>query len=722
MKIRRPSRGVGTLLVLALAACGGDSTGPATGSLAVTITGLPGGNSADVRVTGPGGYSRSLAASTTLSGLAPGSYTVTADAVTSGTAVYVGNPPAQTVGVSEGGAPTAAQVTYSVSTSSLVVTISGLPQGTDAAVDVTGPGGYHESLTSSATLAELDAGSYTVTAAGVSAGGSQYTPTPATQQVAVSGDGSGSATVTYAEDGAAGLNYRIDGVYLTQSVQTYAGTVPLIANRDGYLRVFVTASEPNTLSPDVRVRLYQAGNLVSEQTIVRAGPTPLAPQEGTLSSSWNLAVSKTLIQQGLSLRVDVDPANLVAETNESDNNFPASGLPLVPDVRSAAAFQLTLVPVVTTVDGRTGNVTAANKDQFLVTTMKMHPLSSYDAVVGAPLTVDATVPALQSDNGNNSWNTILSQLDTRRTDDAGGRYYLGVVNPSYSGGVAGIGYVGRPTALAWDKLPSASSVAAHEWGHNWGRHHAPCGGAGNPDDNYPYAGGIIGVYGLDLALAALKPTSNHDLMGYCNNEWISDYTYRGVMQFRSSETGLANGLGEAVQPTMVVWGRIEAGQVVLEPAFQAITRPRLPAGAGPYSLEARAGDGSRIFGIRFTPVEVADDRQGARHFSFAVPLAPERAARVVELRLDGEGRSAVVHRSGAEAGRVEVNRAAPGRLALRWDASRTPMVVVRDPRTGQILAFARGGRSEVVTDESELVLSLSNRLQSRETRVRVAPR
>ena len=31
-------------------------------------------------------------------------------------------------------------------------------------------------------------------------------------------------------------------MYLTQSVQTYAGAVPLVKDRDGFLRVFVTAT------------------------------------------------------------------------------------------------------------------------------------------------------------------------------------------------------------------------------------------------------------------------------------------------------------------------------------------------------------------------------------------------------------------------------------------------------------------------------------------------
>jgi hypothetical protein len=716
---RRPTAWVGALVVLLLAACGGDSTGPGTGSLAVTVTGLPGGASAEVTVIGPGGFSRAVTGTQTLSGLTPGSYTVTADEVSAGGDVYAGTPATQSVAVAEGSTPAPAQVAYTVASGDLAVTVSGLPSGAAAVVDVTGPGGFLQSLTASGTLTGLVPGTYTVTASPVNAGEAQYSPSPASQQVAVGAGGTAGAAITYAEAGVAGLNYRIDGVYLTQSVQTYAGTVPLVANRDGYLRVFVTASEANAGSPDVRVRFYSAGALVSEQTIVRTGPTPLAPQEGSLASSWNLAVPRSLIQPNLSLRITVDPANLVPETNESDNDFPSGGLALTPEVRTAAQFRVTLVPIVTSVDGRTGNLTVANRDQYLAAAMKMHPLSTFDATVGGSLTIEAGVPALEADNANNSWNTVLGELYARRVADGSSRYYLGVVNPSYSSGVAGIGYVGFPAALAWDKLPSAASVAAHEWGHNWGRQHAPCGGAGNPDQFYPYAGGTIGVFGLDVAAAVLKPATSHDLMGYCSDEWISDYTYGAVMNFRGGEPAVASAVGQAVQPVLVVWGRIERGRVVLEPAFQATTRPSLPVRDGPYRLEGRAEDGSRIFGLSFSPIEVADDRQGGRHFAFAVPLAPERLARLASIRLEGEGRVADMARSGPEAPRVEVSRAGPGRVALRWDARRAPMVVVRHPRTGQVLSFARGGRAEVATDQSELVLSLSDRLRSRDARVRV---
>jgi sugar lactone lactonase YvrE len=69
-------------LGLGLLGCGSSgSTGPSgTGSLTVTIT-APAGATPSVTVSGPGGYRQSLSATQTLSGLAVGSYTVTAASV-----------------------------------------------------------------------------------------------------------------------------------------------------------------------------------------------------------------------------------------------------------------------------------------------------------------------------------------------------------------------------------------------------------------------------------------------------------------------------------------------------------------------------------------------------------------------------------------------------------------------------------------------------------------
>lgn len=722
-----PKRGwILSLALLALTACGGsDPSGPSTGSLAVSVSGLPGGASAHVLVTGPVGFTRSVDSSETLSDLTPGNYTLTASEVAAGGSLYAANPDSQVVVVSQGTTPASASVTYQVAGGSLAVNISGLPSGNAAGVTVTGPGGYNRAVTASETLTGLAAGTYAVAAQSVSAGCSVYDPSPTSQTAAVSDGGSASADVSYASSSAAGgLNLCIQGMYLTQSVQTFTGGVPLVKDKNGLLRVFVVANQLNAVAPTVRVRFYSGGTLIQTSTISAPSvTTPQAPNEGSLNSSWNLSVPGSLIQPNLSILADVDPSNSIAEANEADNSFPGSGTPAPLDVRTTSTFNVRLVPVRQSANGSVGNVTTANKDQYIAQTLKMHPVSSISSDVRATAYTTTTKSAITADNSNNAWTTILNELNALRVSEGGSLYYYGVVHTSYSSGVAGIGYVGLPTAIGWDNLPSASEVAAHEWGHNWGRQHAPCGGASNPDGNFPYSGGYIGVYGYDVGAGQLKPPStSHDLMGYCDNEWISDYTYTGVLNYRSTHTDVASGISQAMQPCLLVWGRIERGQLVLEPAFQITTRPQLPKTAGAYSVDARAGDGSSIFHLSFSPDAVADDPNGDRQFAFAVPLPEARAAQVSSLQFAGQGRSVSWAPVATAPAQVYVRRGADGRVALSWDAGKSPMILVRDAASGEILSFARGGQAEVWTRRPELALTLSNRIQSREVRVSVPTR
>jgi CARDB len=703
-------------MLLLLAACGGGTTtGPTTGSLVLSVSGLPSAVEADVTVSGPNGFSRQVPETQTLSGLAPGSYTVAAAGVSLGAAQYLPSPPSQTIGIA-GGDPANVSVVYATAGGSLVVNILGLPSGTDAAVTVSGPGGFNRQVTATATLAGLVSGQYTLTALAVSDGSDQYSPAPSSQTVTIGASGSASATVHYSTGGAAGFNLRVDGLYLVQSVQTYARGVPLIRNRDALLRIFVTANQVNAATPTVRVSFYSNGILVDSEIVSTTGlATPLSPDESSLGNSWNLDVDRSLIQPNLSVLVEVDPDNLIAEGNEADNAFPAAGTPLAMDVRSAGAFSVRFIPVITKVDDRKGNVTAANHEQFLDDVMRMYPLESFDAEV-APEYVTSTNLPLLDDNANDAWGEVLSEVNALRTLGST-RYYYGVVNPDYTSGVAGMGYIGGPVAVGWDKANTRGSVAAHEWGHNWGRQHAPCGGVENPDPGYPYAGGEIGVVGYDVVNGNLKPADFHDLMGYCNNDWISDYTYNGVLDYRAEESSLPSALGEAIQPGLLVWGRITNGRAVLEPAFRVTARPRLPQRPGPYRVEGRGARGERIFGLDFAPLEVADDPAGARHFAFVVPLRPEQAVRLASLHLDGAGVRASVAQSPAEPVTVEATRVAGGRVALEWDARKAPMVLVRDPVSGDVLSFARGGSVEVVTARDELALSISDRVRSRDQRV-----
>jgi hypothetical protein len=573
-------------------------------------------------------------------------------------------------------------------------------------VQVSGPAGYSAALSGSATLSGLVPGSYAVAAQPVSAGGTTYHPTPLDQTVGVAAGGTAVAGIAYAAQGGPSLDLTVHGAYLTQATQRYDGSVPLVAGRDAYLRVFALANEANALQPQVRVRLYHGLALVQTYTLTApAASVPLAADESVLSRSWNVPVPGSLVVPGLQLLAEVDPAGAIPEGNESNNQFPLSGSPAAVNVQALPTFALRFVPVLQQVNGMQGNITAGNQENFLADLKKELPVGAYDADIRAPYTTSA--PALQGSNANGAWGTILSEVLALRAADASTRYYYGVVKVTYGSGVAGIGYVGggARTALGWDYLPSGSSIMAHELGHNMGRWHAPCGGPAQPDPGYPYPGGQIGVWGLDLSTLALKAPTLPDLMTYCGPSWVSDYNWSGMVTYRMSGPNNAPEAGAGAG--LLIWGRIGANGIVLEPAFQVPLAGAPRPAPGPHQLELLDPGGRPLSRIGFAAPLVADLPGAERHFAFVVPL-PGTGGTPAGIRVSAGSRSAVRMRGPtAAAVEISVTRPAPGQVELRWDATRHPMVLVRDAG-GRILSFARNGVARVFTSAVDLDLQLSD--------------
>lgn len=707
------------LLALLLPACGGkDATGSSPGSLVVAVPGLPSGSTVEVSVSGPGGSMQGTTAdSVTFEDLDPGSYTVAAVPVTAGGTQYLPGPASQSVTVRPD-ARVHATVRYAPAPGALTITVTGLPGGTAGNVTVSGPGGYDTTLAAGATLAQRAPGAYTVAALPV--GSSPiYDPAPPSQSVSLASGGTAAATVTYAPRPAVGFNLGIANYQVNQAVQTPARTVPLVAGRAGLLRVYVTANQSNTAQPEVRARFYRSGTLIQTVTIPApaAGvPTDTVGSEGALGRTWNALLPASLLQVGTDLLLDVDPGNVVAESDDGDNSWPAGGTATSLGLRAAATLDLRLVPIRRTADNTTGNVTAANAAQFVDQTLRMHPLATVNVDVRATYTYTDTAQVQSSDN-NGVWLRILNQVNALQAAEGGTRNYYGVISVPYSSGVAGYGYVPGRAAVGWDRLPSASGVAAHELGHNFGRSHAPCGGAGSPDPGYPYPGGVTGVWGYDLVAGILKAPTSTDLMGYCGNNWISDYTYAGVLTARGPAPAVQ--VGAAREPSLIVWGRINDGEVILEPAFVATTEPRLPAAAGPNLVTGLDASGRESFRLAFRGTPVADAPGGEEQFAFAVPLRMLRGAPVA-LRLEGRGRRAQIASTGALAAAratgLRAVRQGP-RTTVQWDAAAYPLAVVRDAATGQILSLASGGAVEL-EGAGPVSVTLSDRTASRTERLR----
>ena len=694
--------------------------------LIVTIDGAPASKPPEIRVAGPNGFSQTVAVSTTFDGIDPGYYLVTASELLADQQRFSPTPSTRQVQLVPGLTPTTVQVRYAQTTGNLRFVVNGLPDGVAADVSVTGPAPAATfTVGASRDTVGVTSGAYTVKAKSVTANGASYVPNFASQTITLSPATTAVVTVNYARsDGL--LDLTIDGVTITQAVQTYSGTVPLVAGRDAYIRVFARANQATSATTSVRVKLFMGTTLVNTLTLTNSSPVPMAPDQADLATSWNGIVPGQFIQPGLSYVADVDPANTVVEGKETDNTFPASGTPAALDVRAVPPLKITFVPVIQRyAKTLVGNVSTSNTEDFLGDARRMLPLRDFDVQLHAPYTTSDSLELTSSD-ANSEWLHALAEMDALRVAESSVRHYFGVVKVSYTSGIAGYGYIGGQAVVAWDYMPSGRTVAAHELTHNFGRLHAPCGGVADRDPNFPNSDGSIGVYGYDLSTSTLRLPSSPDLMGYCSNPWISDYNYVGVMNFRGSSSTETSPARAAV-PSLLVWGRVERGQLVLEPAFSVVTRPSLPAEAGPYRIEGTSRDGSRRFSYAFAGEQLADAKDPtARHFAFAIPMDQATQGELTSIRLSGPGASAAVMQASltpagvaAAINAIDATATPSGNVRVQWGTTAARMALIRDGRTGEILSFARGGNAQIRTGAADLEVTLSDGVRSTTRKLRV---
>jgi hypothetical protein len=552
-----------------------------------------------------------------------------------------------------------------------------------------------------------------------------FTGTASTSQVVMSGDRSVNAE--FAEK--PGLNLTIGAVYVTQAIQTPDGSVPLVSAREGLVRIFVLANHPdqaNTPAPKVRVRFYRGGTLVEAETLAASGGSvPISFVESHLSSSWNLRVPADLLTPGLSMLADVDPDGVVAESVETDNAWPLSGQPHPLDIRELPPFVGRLVPVHQSAFGTTGDVSDSTKDSYLDLFRRIYPVGRDDVDVREPYTTAAVTA-----NGETDWLRLIGEMRQLRIDDNSPRYYYGVA-VGRGRETAGLGYIGYPVAVGYDQSDDRGHVFAHELGHNFGRFHAPCGGP--IDEDYPYPSGYIGGWGWDRASGTLVPPSAADVMGYCRPAWVSDYTYRGILGYRENEAVLTVVPAADDRPMLALWGRAGSRGAVIEPAYVVSSGTPIEPRPGPYRLDGVDDEGAVLFSRTFTGEAVSEGLPDERHFSFRIPVSEARVAQLAVLRVTGGGVATELRSASgtAEARALALRRGVeqlrpqsvgPDRVRLRWDHRRFPLVVVKDPQTGAILSFARGGDATVITMRSQLELELSDGVRSTARTMRVEGR
>ena len=323
---------------------------------------------------------------------------------------------------------------------------------------------------------------------------------------------------------------------------------PLIAGRPALVRVYV---EPGSG--------YSARKVSGELRLVSGGK-PLDPvvdakaisgvsKDSDPKSTFNFAVPAEAITAGTTFHVALTAPDGEIVTGESDAQFPRDGAPRALAAKTSVPLKISLVPIKYAADGsnRLPDMSDAQLLKLKNTMLARYPATTVELSIHDTFAWNKPVAA----NGG-GWDALLSEMIGLRARENAPKdvYYFGLFNPadtraaycSYGSCVAGlsplagdgnsamraaigIGYEGQ----------EAANTMAHELGHAHGRAHAPCGNPKDIDERFPYDDGTIGVWGYDIvARKLISPTKGRDMMGYCDNEWVSDYTFAALFKRMTS--------------------------------------------------------------------------------------------------------------------------------------------------------------------------------------------
>lgn len=354
------------------------------------------------------------------------------------------------------------------------------------------------------------------------------------------------------------INQGVEIALLRAGAPDTSRNAPVIAGRPLLVRMALAPAE-GWVRRDVLIELtvVQAdGRESTHQQVLEVDDDPVGIEEVEATANFELPASE--VQVGTRLRTTFwETAKwAIPVLDGGPSTWPLDGAtePLLA-VAHGTVLRVDIVPIRYDFDG-SGRLPDISPEQLQVLEEAM--LQRYPAAQVILEVRDALSVDYEYDRGGEAMGATLSTLRDLRPslDIAWDTYLYGMINPDESYGefcslgcTAGIGY--RPTNPMNDSLrvgmglgfagPETGYIMAHEVGHGHDRGHAPCGGAGNTDEDYPYPQGGIGVRGWDVISGEhIDVSAAADVMGYCQPEWVSDYTYTAFHQRMAALAGLGD--------------------------------------------------------------------------------------------------------------------------------------------------------------------------------------
>lgn len=357
------------------------------------------------------------------------------------------------------------------------------------------------------------------------------------------------------------IDLSVDKVTFNQAVQIDLADrhdlTPVIANKSGVLRVFVNSLSPHQ-SQKVEVKLggsYQGNDLEPITKEVALRHTPFAEADSVKGVVHFELNDPNWLREGTSFFIELDPNNKLAEFNEKNNRYPDGDSLRSFHFKERSAMRIKLFPVTTNRGSYSGYISSKLVTEVEGYLKSIYPLSEVEVLVGEAFSSEANI----NDNMD-SWGTVLNELAALKNMQVENDplehdvFYYGVIDcQGHCGAGLGLATLSRRASSAqlvgMGRVDTISTrkfaeVLAHELGHNHGRKHVDaidsedCWSSINHDLDYPFnledgAHGQIGKTGyhhLDHRL--IDKESFHDMMSYCEQTWISNYTYSALYDFK----------------------------------------------------------------------------------------------------------------------------------------------------------------------------------------------
>jgi hypothetical protein len=380
---------------------------------------------------------------------------------------------------------------------------------------------------------------------------------------------------------------QLDGIEVTQAIQDLNNSVTLVGGKKTVVRAYLSYYGSSGITVRATLQAQRPGS--GAVSVMSQAPVFLDPAKAadTVAKRQDAALSLNFVLPDS----QVGPGPLTLTLGSVTNTATLTMLSVAFNSATTVHFENSHPLRVRVLAVRYSQQISppAPASTFLATANDLQHLQSWlrraypvADVIWSTATIDANAAAPFTSGDINAQLAAIRAQDMAAGGDKRTHYY-GIVSDGgffMRGSAAGIPATADPSTVAsgptgpatwgWDFDGSYGDwYGGHELGHTFGRKHPGFCGESHDDPAYPYTAGQLassdssfvgfdlGDTSLGIPLTALPGTTWHDVMTYCNTQWLSDYTYSGIRSRLADEDALPAGPVPAAVPVpqMAAGGR-----------------------------------------------------------------------------------------------------------------------------------------------------------------------